>query len=448
VPRPWFLAEVVEREQRATLSRFALEGAASECALWLTSGSLLTAWSLALGGDAGTVSSVQSIATAAQAMHLPAAVASARGSRKRLAIAALLFARLAWLPIGLFALVLEPGSLGRSMLLATAALSSVLTMFAQNAHGAWMGDAIPSAVRGRFFGTRTWVAALGGSVAALLIATLLDGGDRAGAAGDGRVAPALLAAISFLVVGLGLVSTLLLWGAAERRGVDGAPETLTASLLRARRLLADPPLRRFLRYQILWGIAVAPGAAFFALHVLTTMHGGYRLIAAHGIVLVVARVLTARMWGRRVDRFGASRELALCSFGIGVMPLLWALCDERTWWPLAVDAVLSGVLWGGQQIAVAAHPLSIGRPDDRPYVLAWSALCLGLAWAVASLLAGALVRTLPADLFGLGPYRTLFVFSGLARASCAFWALRLEGPVRSHPTRSPQPSCEAATSHA
>jgi hypothetical protein len=125
VPRPWFLAEVADREQRTTLTRFALEGAASECVLWLTSGSVLTAWSLALGGDAGTVSSVQSIATAAQAMHLPAAKASARSSRKRVALAALLLARLAWMPLGLFALACDAGSLGRTVLLLTAALSSV-----------------------------------------------------------------------------------------------------------------------------------------------------------------------------------------------------------------------------------------------------------------------------------------------------------------------------------
>jgi hypothetical protein len=315
-------------------------------------------------------------------------------------------------------------------------------MFAQNARGAWMGDAIPSAVRGRFFGTRTWVAALGGSVAALLIATLLDRGDRGGGVvSDGRVALPVLAALSFLVVGLGLVSTFLLSGASERSSPPRAPEPLAASMRRASGLLADPALRRFLRYQILWGIAVAPGAAFFTMHVLTTMHGGYRLIAAHGIVVVISRVLTARLWGARVDRFGASRELALCSFGIGAMPLLWTLCDDRTWWPLAIDAVLSGVLWGGQQIAVAAHPLSIGKPDDRPYVLAWSALSLGLAWAGASLVAGALARTLPADVLGLGPYRVLFVFSGLARASCAFWALKLNEPAH-------EPASEATRSHA
>lgn len=442
MPRPWFLAEVADREQRRTLTRFALEGAASECVLWLTSGSVLTAWSLALGGDAGTVSSVQSIATAAQAVHLPAAMASARGSRKRLAITALLLARLAWLPLGLLALALEPGSLGRTVLLLTAALSSVFTMFAQNAQGAWMGDAIPSAVRGRFFGTRTWVAALGGSVAALLIATLLDRGDRgAGVVSDGRVALPVLAALSFLVVGLGLVSAFLLGAASDSRSASHAREPLAASVRRAWSLLADPPLRRFLRYQILWGIAVAPGAAFFTMHVLTTMHGGYRLIAAHGIVVVISRVLTARLWGARVDRFGASRELALCSFGIGAMPLLWTLCDEHTWWPLAIDAVLSGVLWGGQQIAVAAHPLSIGKTEDRPYVLAWSSLSLGLAWAGASLVAGALARTLPADVLGLGPYRVLFVFSGLARASCAFWALKLNEPAH-------EPASEATRSHA
>ncbi|MBN8609410.1 MAG: hypothetical protein J0L92_02410 [Deltaproteobacteria bacterium] len=445
MPRPSFLSEVRDPAQRRTLRRFALEGAASECVLWLTSGSVLTAWALALGGDAGTVSSVQSISTAAQAMHVPAAMASARGSRKRLVLAAMLVARLAWLPLAALALLGDVGPAGRALLLATCAIASIFSMFAQNAQGSWIGDAVPPSVRGRFFGTRTWVAALGGSVAALLIATLLDRGDRlevAREASDGRVPLPVLGVLGVLVVGLGAISTLLLRGADEHTR-DASTESLSSSLARARTQLADPALRRFLRYQILWGIAVAPGAAFFTMHVLTTMHGGYRLIAAHGIVVVVTRVMSAHVWGARVDRFGASRELALCSLGIGVMPLLWSVCDEHTWWPLALDAVLSGVLWGGQQIAVSAHPLGIGKPEDRPYVLAWSSLALGLSWAGASLVAGSLVRVLPDDVLGIGPFRLLFVFSGLARASCAWWALKLNA--------SPAPtivSGEATRSHA
>jgi len=423
VPPATFLPDVRDETTRKTLGRFALESAASECALWLTSGSALTAWSLALGGDAGTVSSVQSLATAAQAMHLPAAITSARLSRRRVALVALAAARLAWLPLALFALLSGsgPSTVGRLVLLLTAVASSTLTMFAQNAQGAWMGDVIPAHVRGRFFGTRTWIAALGGSCAALVIAALLDRRGLAhGTTEDGRVPLPVMAALALVVVSLGVVSVLLLRGASE-------PERELAALepRRALALLQDARLQRFLRYQIAWGIAVAPGAAFFAMHVLQTMHGGYRLIAAHGIVLVVARVLTARIWGARVDRFGASRELALCSAGIGLMPLLWTLCDERTWWPLALDAILSGVLWGGQSIAASAHPLGIGEPKDRPFVLAWSALALGLSWALSSLVAGALARGLPPDVLGVGPYRLLFVFSGLARASCAVWALRL-----------------------
>ncbi len=443
MPKPFLLAEVRDRDQRRTLRRFALEGAASECVLWLTSGSVLTAWALALGGDAGTVSSVQSISTAAQAMHVPAAMASARGSRKRLALVAISIARLAWLPLAAMAFFGDVGPFGRALLVGTCALASVFSMFAQNAQGSWMGDAIPTAVRGRFFGTRTWVAALGGSVAAFLIATVLDRGDRGVAgASDGRVPLPVLGSLGLLVVVIGAVSVVLLRGADEPRTEERARgESVAESLARSRALLRDPALRRFLRYQILWGIAVAPGAAFFTMHVLQTLHGGYRLIAAHGIVVVITRVLSAHVWGARVDRFGASRELAMCSLGIGVMPLLWSVCDEHTWWPLAIDAVLSGVLWGGQQIAVSAHPLGIGKAQDRPFVLAWSALAVGLSWAGASLVAGSLVRVMPADVLGIGPFRVLFVFSGLARASCAYWALKLnETPA--------MVSTEATRSHA
>jgi MFS family permease len=408
----------------SSLRLFTLENAASECVLWLTSGSMLTAWSLALGGDASTVSSIQSLMTAAQATHLPAALASSHFSRKKITLVAMLGARLAWLPLVLLGMHLGPQQ-GRTALALSVIASSILAMFAQNAMGSWMGDAVPAHSRGRFFAGRTWMGALGGLLAACLIATLLD----RGANGDGRVSMGTMQLIAGIVVVLGVVSTALLSGAHA----DDQTHT-HLDLSRGFALLRNDAMRRLLRYQILWGIVVAPGAAFFALHVLQTLHGGYRMLAGHGVLLVFSRLLTARYWGRYVDVHGASRTLAVCCVGIGVMPLLWAYSSETRWWPMALDALLSGVLWGGHAIAMQAHPLGVGEVRDRPFVLAWSTLALGLAWALGGMVAGAVVRELPSDALGLGPYRMLFVFSGLGRAACAYWAWKLV-PSRSSQQR-------------
>lgn len=399
----------------SSLRLFTLENAASECVLWLTSGSMLTAWSLALGGDASTVSSIQSLMTAAQATHLPAALASAQFSRKKIAMVAMLGARLAWLPLLLLGTQLNAKE-GRAALALSVIASSVLAMFAQNALGSWMGDAVPAHSRGRFFAGRTWMGALGGLMAACLIATLLD----RGAGPTGRVSMGTMHIVAAIVVVLGVVSTALL--SSVHTGDKAQPHL---DLSRAFSLLRNDAMKRLLRYQILWGIVVAPGAAFFALHVLQTLHGGYRMLAGHGILLVFSRLLTARYWGRYVDVHGASRTIALCCLGIGLMPLLWAFSNESRWWPMAIDALLSGVLWGGHAIAMQAHPLSIGETRDRPFVLAWSTLALGLAWALGGLVAGALVRALPSDALAIGPYRMLFIFSGLGRAACAYWAWKL-----------------------
>ena len=412
----------------SSLRLFTLENAASECVLWLTSGSMLTAWSLALGGDASTVSSIQSLMTAAQATHLPAALASAQFSRKKIAMVAMLGARLAWLPLLLLGTQLNAKE-GRAALALSVIASSVLAMFAQNALGSWMGDAVPAHSRGRFFAGRTWMGALGGLVAACLIATLLD----RGAAPTGRVSMGTMHVVAAIVVVLGVVSTALL--SSVHTGDTAQPHL---DLTRAFSLLRNDAMKRLLRYQILWGIVVAPGAAFFALHVLQSLHGGYRMLAGHGILLVFSRLLTARYWGRYVDVHGASRTIALCCLGIGLMPLLWAFSNESRWWPMAIDALLSGVLWGGHAIAMQAHPLSIGETRDRPFVLAWSTLALGLAWAFGGLVAGALVRTLPAGALVIGPYRMLFIFSGLGRAACAYWAWKL---VPSRPRASSSQHC-------
>src|SRR6185295_703819 len=107
----------------------------------------------------------------------------------------------------------------------------------------------------------------------------------------------------------------------------------------------------FLRYLLSWNSAVALSASFFSLHMLVNLQTGFALAALHGVGVATVRIISAPLWGRAVDRLGARPVLVLCSFGIASVPAIWMFPTPEQLWPIALEAVLAGVLWGGHGIA-------------------------------------------------------------------------------------------------
>ena len=82
-------------------------------------------------------------------------------------------------------------------------------------------------------------------------------------------------------------------------------------------------------------------------------------MAIYTAVLAGARVFATPLWGRVLDRIGARPVLVVCSVGSALVSTLWMLAAPARLWPIALDAMLSGVLLGGQGLAAFAIPLSV-----------------------------------------------------------------------------------------
>src|SRR5437867_8011819 len=119
----------------------------------------------------------------------------------------------------------------------------------------------------------------------------------------------------------------------------------------ARHPARDPRARPFLWYLLAWNSAVGLSASFFPYHMLRNLATGFALAALHGVAVAAVRIVSAPLWGRAVDRFGARPVLAVCSFGIAAVPAIWLFPTPAFLWPLALEAALSGALWGGHGLA-------------------------------------------------------------------------------------------------
>src|SRR3989441_7157813 len=150
----------------------------------------------------------------------------------------------------------------------------------------------------------------------------------------------------------------------------------------------DPRARPFLWYLLAWNSAVGLSASFFSYHMLSNLATGFALAALHGVAVAAVRIVSAPLWGRAVDRFGARPVLVVSSFGIAAVPAIWLFPTPAFLWPLALEAALSGALWGGHGLAAMDLTVDLSPAQARPFYVAAFAAASGVGFAAASVLAG------------------------------------------------------------
>jgi MFS family permease len=379
---------------------------------------ILAGWAILLGCSPTETALVAALPQLTQIAQVPAAWAAGFVGRRRLALVTIALSRQAFLPLAFIPLLSPSPGAARALLLAAAAASAALGMAGNVAWAAWMGDLVPERIRGRYFGRRTAICVLAGTLASLVAASLLDGARGPGAA----LVFAALAASSSLV---GVLTAVLL----ARQHEPFCPPAARPGLACVARPLRDPAARGVLAYLVAWNASVGLAGAYFTYHLLGNLRAGFVVVALHAAGGALAKILSAPFFGRAIDRVGPRPVLAAASFGSAALPLCWLATSPGALWPLAVDAVLGGVAWGAHGLASFAVPLTLAPRRDRAFYVAAFSTAGGLAYVVGTGAGGALLSVLAAPGAGAGHgLRTLFVLSAGCRLASAFLALRVAGP--------------------
>ncbi len=410
------------------------EGMLAEVVTACAGGAVLTGYAMHLGASPVVIGLVAALPQLAHLVQLPAAFTTRLLGHRRASLWMVGLSRQALLP--LIALPFLPlGDASKQLiLLGVAAFSAALGVLGNNAWVAWMGELVPERLRGRYFGRRTGLCLFAGAAASAGSGLALDT-FRA----DGRVGLAL-AGLAVLACLAGAVTSWLLslqhdpetMSDGERLAAPQpprSPPTLAQSTLPFR----DPDARGFLVYQLVWNGAVGLAASYFALHMLRNLEMGFTMMAVHGTAVAFVRMLAAPLWGRAIDRLGAKPVLLFCSYGVSIIPLLWLFpTPQMLLLPLALDVLLSGILWGGHGVAAFALPLSLAPREGRPFYLGAFAMVGGVAFTIATAAGGLIAQAVP-DRFTLMGHElydlhVLFLLTAVARVGAASLGLRIAEP--------------------
>lgn len=277
----------------------------------------------------------------------------------------------------------------------------------------WIGDLVPAARRGSWFGRREKL-----RTACQLVA-LVSGGLALGFF-EHADATALGFAALFLVAAAARVASAA-WIGRMAEPVYHAP--LAAERLSFHRFfsrLPRDPFGRFAIYVAAMNAAIQIAGPFFSLYMLRDLGLSYPQFIALSATSIFLQALTFHHWGRIGDRFGNISVLKLTGMLLPTVPLLWLFSDRFQF--LMLFQVVSGVVWAGFQLAAANFLYDCVAPTERPRSVAYYGLLANggtLAGAVGGgLLAPLLPREIsfgPVELSFTSHLQTLFLVSAGAR---------------------------------
>jgi len=256
-------------------------------------------------------------------------------------------------------------------------ISNAAIMAATAGWLSWMADLVPDRIRGRYFGRRNVAVAISTISATVLGGIILDNFRGRGEEVTGFA----------VILGAGCLFALLAVMLLNR-----VPDKKKEALRRKDSLayfigpLKDKSFRHLLRVFIAWNLAIGIAAPFFAAHMISNLKMSFTEIGIYSSLTGAVAILLNRPWGTLIDRFGCKPVVAVCAFGIALVPMIWLIPRAGHFSILFLEAVYSGALWAGFNLAAFNIPIANSPKNERTIYLAMFSVLSGLAFFVSSLL--------------------------------------------------------------
>ena len=346
----------------------------------------------------GLVTTVQQLALM---MQIPGALIAERLDRRRFFWAWVCIPhRVMWIIPALLPW-LWPGRISSFgwVVVATAALSSMLGQMGNSAWWSWMTDLVPERDRARFWAVRQSVLMTAYVLALVLIGYVLD------VCPDPRQPGG-----SFL--GFSIIFTLAaLWGTTDILVHMGVPEPAPMPVARIGNILArvvapmrTQDFRRLTLAMSAWAFSIGIMGPFGVLFLNRVFHIGYGGFSATAIAGALGPILGGLIWGYVMDRIGTRSFAAimmvlapLCGLAWFIMlpvkvivhlPWLAPLVVPQPVLVLGLSSILAGMLYSGVGLSQISLLSAVAPSGNRTMAMAVHWCAVGLAGAAGPLIGG------------------------------------------------------------
>ena len=431
VTPPVHIHPITEEERNDGLRWGVWDAALITVTMTVVMGTFLTGLALMLGANhaqIGLLASLPAVANLAQPFG--AYFVEQRGNRKRMGLILFGSARMTWLLVLVFpwfGYMGGPSQAGLWALITITAVASVANAFAGVSWWSWMSDLVPEAIRGRYFAQRSLVAALVGSVVAVLFGAFADRWKLRFGATD----PMGFYILFTIAVSFGMLSV---WALARIPDVPLRRNDETPRWGQAiQDALTDRNFRALTLAGAAWGFAAMFSGPFYVVYMLENLHLSYGMINAFAAIASLGSVLFISFVGRISDHFGNRPVQLACMIGAGVLPFLYLFCATGNWYAIPVAHLVGGITWAGYSIANMNQVMKITPDENKSVYLGIYNAATGLAFAVGPVAGGILADAIKGWHWQVGhatfiSLHLIFVISGFGRLASIQLMRRVREP--------------------
>jgi MFS family permease len=259
-----------------------------------------------------------------------------------------------------------------------------------------VGDIVPLAWRGRYFGSKNLFMAISGVAAMYLIGNLIT--HNATLSGY-----QMAIGIAFLFGGLATfsfsrISEPIITGDAAKQ-----PQYSLRAMIQT--LNEDRDFLVYIGFGMIWSLAINVVGPFFNVYMIQGLKGTANDVGLFQIAGSLAALPALGFFGRLSDRYGPRKVMLWTGYTIPFIPLVWAFTT------LPVQGVLinipAGLIWGGFNLAAFNFLLVLAPSAKRARYTALYQIAVALSAAAGAALGGVVVTH-----FGYPP---IFIISTIGR---------------------------------
>lgn len=265
---------------------------------------------------------------------------------------------LLWIP--LFSLPLLFPSHAATLVILCATAYFMAGSFATPAWNSLMGDLVPPATRGSYFGLRSKYNSIASFAALCIGGVILYYAERTSHPWWGF----FMLFISVLVARLTSVYYLSRMIDPPYH-VDSTSDVRILDFFRQHR---HSNFMVFTYYTAGMHFAIMIASPFFSAYMLRDLHFTYLQFMAASATTVLIQFLTMHYWGRFSDRFGNKRILAFTGFGLPFLPMLWLFSTDFRY--IVGIQIIGGMIWAGFSLSMSNFIFDTVAPPQRAKAVA------------------------------------------------------------------------------
>jgi MFS family permease len=287
--------------------------------------------------------------------------------------------RLLWIPIAFIPLIIPSTYRGLRIFSITVliTIASASSSASSISFWSWMGDLIPSDIRGSFFSKRTMISTISAVIIGLISGFLLD-----------KVNSFTGFAIIFSIVSIfgALDIFCFLWVKHPKMKTSKEKPNIVKLLLEP---LKNKNYMSFIAFIAFWNFGVNFTSPFFNVYMLENLKMTYfSIVTFNQIGGNIVTILFIRKWGRLVDKYGNKPIMTICAYLAFWLPFLWLFATPTNYWMLLVINLISGLIWPGIDMTNLNQSVWLAPERNRSMYIAFYTLVTSLIGIAAAYVCG------------------------------------------------------------